>query len=243
MAGFDDQSKLRAYPAFRSFHPCAIRVIRGSIPSRRILRTAGEASYPSSSMKRDLAALFLAVSFAALRSIAGAEADRFAYPQPPKSDQIDDYFGTKVPDPYRDLENADSAPTRKWIEAENKLTFDYLAGIPERKRDQRETDGALELREVHACRFERAAAISFPRTRACKTRACFTPGRACRARRSHCSIRIPSRKMAPSLSAESRSRMTASCSLTDWRSPARIGRNGKSATSKPARISPMTSNG
>jgi len=58
----------------------------------------------------------------------------FAYPQPPKSDQSDDYFGTKVADPYRDLENLDSEPTRKWIEAENKLTFDYLAAIPERKK-------------------------------------------------------------------------------------------------------------
>jgi prolyl oligopeptidase len=58
----------------------------------------------------------------------------FVYPQPPKSDQVDDYHGTKVADPYRELENADSAPTRKWIEAENKLTFDYLAAIPERSR-------------------------------------------------------------------------------------------------------------
>jgi prolyl oligopeptidase len=58
----------------------------------------------------------------------------FPYPQPPKSDQTDDYFGTKVADPYRDLENVDSEQTKKWIEAENKLTFDYLAAIPERKK-------------------------------------------------------------------------------------------------------------
>ena len=58
----------------------------------------------------------------------------FVYPQPPKSEQVDDYHGTKVADPYRDLENADSDSSRKWIEAENKLTFDYLAAIPERKK-------------------------------------------------------------------------------------------------------------
>ena len=58
----------------------------------------------------------------------------FTYPQPPKSEQTDDYFGTKVPDPYRDLENVDADATKKWIEAENKLTFDYLATIPERKK-------------------------------------------------------------------------------------------------------------
>ena len=55
------------------------------------------------------------------------------YPQPPKSEQSDDYFGTKVSDPYRDLENVDSEGTAKWIEAENALTFQYLGSIPERK--------------------------------------------------------------------------------------------------------------
>src|SRR5437867_3102364 len=58
----------------------------------------------------------------------------FLYPRAPKSNQIDNYFGTKVADPYRELENADSKPTQKWIEAENKLTFDYLGKIPERKQ-------------------------------------------------------------------------------------------------------------
>ena len=58
----------------------------------------------------------------------------FVYPPAPKSDQTDDYHGTKVADPYRDLENVDADATKKWIEAENKLTFDYLATIPERKK-------------------------------------------------------------------------------------------------------------
>ena len=85
-------------------------------------------------MKLRTLPVFLASALAGLQSLAAAEADRIAYPQPPKSAQVDDYFGTKVSDPYRDLENADSPATRKWIEAENRLTFDYLAGIPERKR-------------------------------------------------------------------------------------------------------------
>jgi prolyl oligopeptidase len=85
-------------------------------------------------MKRFSLHLFLAASFVGLPALTGAENNRFVYPLPPKSAQVDSYFGTKVSDPYRDLENADSEPTKKWIEAENKLTFDYLAGIPERKR-------------------------------------------------------------------------------------------------------------
>jgi prolyl oligopeptidase len=59
-------------------------------------------------------------------------ADNFKYPDPPKTDQVDDYHGTKVPDPYRPLENPDAPESRKWIEAENKLTFDFLKTIPER---------------------------------------------------------------------------------------------------------------
>jgi prolyl oligopeptidase len=81
-------------------------------------------------MKRSLS-LFALLSFPALLF---AEDKPFNYPQPPKSDQSDDYHGTKVADPYRDLENLDSDATRKWIEAENKLTFDYLATIPERQK-------------------------------------------------------------------------------------------------------------
>ena len=62
------------------------------------------------------------------------EASSFTYPQAPKSDQVEDYHGTKVADPYRPLEDTDSKETRAWIEAQNKLTFRYLEGIPERKR-------------------------------------------------------------------------------------------------------------
>jgi prolyl oligopeptidase len=82
-------------------------------------------------MKRTSLALSV---FYVLTTLVSAADERFVYPQPPKSDQTDDYHGTKVADPYRDLENADSDATRKWIEAENKLTGDYLAGIPERKK-------------------------------------------------------------------------------------------------------------
>lgn len=54
------------------------------------------------------------------------------YPLARRSDQVDDYHGTKVADPYRWLEDLDSAETRNWVEAENKLTLDYLASIPAR---------------------------------------------------------------------------------------------------------------
>jgi prolyl oligopeptidase len=49
-------------------------------------------------------------------------------------DTVTDYFGTEVRDPYRWLEDTDSPETRAWIEAENCVTFAYLAAIPQRER-------------------------------------------------------------------------------------------------------------
>jgi len=55
------------------------------------------------------------------------------YPAAKKVDQVDDYHGVKVADPYRWLEDTDSAETKDWVEAENKLTFSYLEKIPYRE--------------------------------------------------------------------------------------------------------------
>ncbi|HET6883988.1 MAG TPA: prolyl oligopeptidase family serine peptidase [Pirellulales bacterium] len=58
---------------------------------------------------------------------------RLQYPAARRDDQVDDYHGTKVPDPYRWLEDPDSPETRAWIEAENRLTFSVLEEIPQRE--------------------------------------------------------------------------------------------------------------
>ena len=54
------------------------------------------------------------------------------YPKAKTVDQVDDYHGTKVADPYRWLEDTDSPDTLAWVQAENKLTFSYLDKIPYR---------------------------------------------------------------------------------------------------------------
>ncbi len=59
---------------------------------------------------------------------------KLVYPPAPPGDQVDDYHGMEVADPYRWLEDLDSARTRTWIGAQNKITFDYLEGIPEREK-------------------------------------------------------------------------------------------------------------
>ena len=57
-----------------------------------------------------------------------------AYPATRKTDVVDDYFGTKVADPYRWLEDDNSAETKAWVEAQNKVTFAYLEQIPARAK-------------------------------------------------------------------------------------------------------------
>lgn len=57
----------------------------------------------------------------------------YDYPKAKKTDQVDDYHGVKVLDPYRWLENTESAESQEWIEAQNKLTNQYLRTIGERE--------------------------------------------------------------------------------------------------------------
>ena len=59
-----------------------------------------------------------------------AYSQELKYPQTRKTDQVDDYHGVKVADPYRWLEDDKSAETAAWVEAENKVTFGYLEKIP-----------------------------------------------------------------------------------------------------------------
>jgi len=55
------------------------------------------------------------------------------YPETRKTDVVEDYHGTPVPDPYRWLEDDRSEETAAWVKAENEVTFSYLDQIPFRK--------------------------------------------------------------------------------------------------------------
>jgi len=56
------------------------------------------------------------------------------YPETKKCDTVDEYFGHKVADPYRWLEDDNSEETALWVKAENEITFDYLSKIPFREK-------------------------------------------------------------------------------------------------------------
>ncbi len=74
---------------------------------------------------------------AALVALAGIACSRQAapkldYPQTKTVDHVDTYHGVAVADPYRWLEDDNSAETAAWVEAQNKVTFGYLEQIPYR---------------------------------------------------------------------------------------------------------------
>lgn len=72
-------------------------------------------------------ALALAMFAMAANQAAG---QGLTYPTPPTDNTVDEYFGVKVADPYRPLEDDHSEATMQWVEAENQVTQDYLAKIP-----------------------------------------------------------------------------------------------------------------
>ena len=55
-----------------------------------------------------------------------------AYPAAARGDHVDQYHGVGVPDPYRWMEEIDSPQTRAWVQAQVKVSRDYLAALPQR---------------------------------------------------------------------------------------------------------------
>jgi prolyl oligopeptidase len=79
------------------------------------------------------------------------------YPVARKVEQTDDYFGTAVSDPYRWMEDVDSADLKTWVDAENELTQRYLEQIPLR--------ATMQQRLMELIDFERYTAPSRRGTR------------------------------------------------------------------------------
>ena len=76
--------------------------------------------------------------------------DAISYPKAQTVDQVDDYFGTKVGDPYRWMEDVDSPAVQEWIEQENRLTRSILDSVPQRQ--------AMHQRLMDLINFERYTA-------------------------------------------------------------------------------------
>ncbi len=83
-----------------------------------------------------------------------ADENNLVYPETKTVDQVDDFHGTKVDDPYRWLEDdvRESKDVADWVEAQNKVTFAYLKNLPGRD--------AIEKRMTELWNYEKISAPS-----------------------------------------------------------------------------------
>lgn len=78
--------------------------------------------------------LSILISFIVLNIANLAQNPPIKYPETKKIDHVDNYFGIQISDPYRWLETTDAAVLNPWVEAQNKVTEDYLSAIPYREK-------------------------------------------------------------------------------------------------------------
>ena len=90
------------------------------------------------------------------------------YPAAPRVEQVDDFHGTPIADPYRPLEDTDAPESRRWIEAENELTEAFLAAVPARR--------AIRDRLTELWNYPRAGA-PWNGSTAISSRICRSPSR------------------------------------------------------------------
>lgn len=85
-------------------------------------------------MNKPLQRIFIVAGLMFAVSTGGAMS--LKYPDTRRVEHIDEYHGVKVADPYRWLEDdvRQSQQVRRWVDAQNKVTFGYLETLPRRKQ-------------------------------------------------------------------------------------------------------------
>lgn len=78
-------------------------------------------------------ALFSLSALSLLASCSMNAPKSISYPTTKTVQQVDNYFGTEIPDPYRWLENDTAHDVIAWTKEQNKVTEEYLDQIPYRK--------------------------------------------------------------------------------------------------------------
>ncbi|QPF75194.1 S9 family peptidase [Roseateles sp. DAIF2] len=75
----------------------------------------------------------LVLALLAGSSSLAALASGLSYPDTRKVEQVDSYHGQRIADPYRWLEDDNSAETKAWVKEQNRVTDQYLAAMPQRE--------------------------------------------------------------------------------------------------------------
>ena len=94
----------------------------------------------------------LIIFFSLSCCLTKAQEPHIVYPETKTVNQVDDFHGTEVADPYRWLEDdvRTSKDVAEWVEAQNKVTFGFLKSIPERD--------AIEKRITELWNYEKISA-------------------------------------------------------------------------------------
>jgi len=77
---------------------------------------------------------------------------KIKYPITKKGNVVDEYFGEKVADPYRWLEDDRSEETESWVKAQNKVTFNYLNNLPNREKFKKQLEEVWNYEKISAPR-------------------------------------------------------------------------------------------
>lgn len=72
------------------------------------------------------------------------------YPEAHKDNVVDEYFGVKVQDPYRWLENDTSAATLAWVKEQRKATEAYLSSLPGRDEMRKKITTLINYEKIGA---------------------------------------------------------------------------------------------
>ena len=80
--------------------------------------------------------LLVVCACVAFSGIAGAQQQqsKIVYPVAKTVTHVDDYFGRKISDPYRWMEDLNAPDLAAWVKSENDVTERYLASLPMRER-------------------------------------------------------------------------------------------------------------
>src|SRR5207249_7731577 len=95
-----------------------------------------------------------AMAVACVTASLVAQGPTLDYPHARKGDVVDDYFGTKVADPYRWMEDLNAPEVKQWVDAENAVTFRYLDSLPIRDRLKQRITELYNYPRVSTPRFE-----------------------------------------------------------------------------------------
>ncbi|MBL8809830.1 MAG: S9 family peptidase [Planctomycetaceae bacterium] len=99
-----------------------------------------------------------------IESSAYSQEGNLVYPSTKTVEQVDDFHGTKVEDPYRWLEDdvRENKDVAAWVAAQNEVTFGYLKSIPQREVIQKRMTELWNYEKIGAP-FKRGGRYYFSR--------------------------------------------------------------------------------